>query len=91
MIRYATDTSRWEPWQRDYGLGLILIIPPEEVARQIDPLRAKHDPRAFANCPTRASISRDRARSSSALPVRTKARTDSTLAHAVTAARAGDG
>jgi hypothetical protein len=57
MVEHAADTSKWEKWQRDYRLGLILIIPPEEVARQIDPLRAKHDPRAFANCPTHVSVS----------------------------------
>ncbi len=57
MIRYARDTSNWEDWQRDYRFGLILIMPPEEVARQINPLRAKFDPRAFAICPTHISLS----------------------------------
>jgi len=57
MITYATDISKWEDWQRDYRLGLILIMPPEDVARQIDPLRAKYDPYAFAICPTHISFS----------------------------------
>ena len=57
MITYTADTSKWEDWQRDYRLGLILIMPPEEVARQIDPLRAKYDPYAFAICPTHISVS----------------------------------
>jgi len=57
VITYAADTSKWEDWQRDYRLGLILIIPPEEVSRQIDPLRAKYDPYAFAICPTHISLS----------------------------------
>ena len=57
MVTYVTDTSKWEDWQHDYRLGLILIMPPEEVARQIDPLRAKHDPRAYAICPTHISLS----------------------------------
>jgi len=57
MITYATDTSKWEDWQRDYRLGLILIMPPEEVARQINPLRAKYDPHAFAICPTHVPLS----------------------------------
>ena len=26
MVNYVTDTSRWEKWQRDYRLGLILIM-----------------------------------------------------------------
>ncbi len=57
MITYVMNTSKWEDWQRDYRLGLILIMPPKEVSQQIDPLRAKHDPRAFAICPTHISVS----------------------------------
>ena len=57
MITFTSDTSKWEDWQRDYRLGLILIIPPEEVSRQVDPLRAKYDPYAFAICPTHISVS----------------------------------
>ena len=57
MVVYATDTSEWEDWYCEYRLGLILIMPPEEVSRQIDPLRAKHDPYAFAICPTHISLS----------------------------------
>lgn len=57
MISYATDTSQWEDWQHDYRLGLILILPPPEISRQVDPLRAKYDPRAYAICPTHISVS----------------------------------
>ena len=57
MNTYTNDTAKWEDWQRDYRLGLILIMPPEEVAWQIDPLRAKYDPYAFAICPTHISLS----------------------------------
>ena len=57
MVTYVTDTSKWEEWQRDYRLGLILIMPPPEVSRLTDPLRAEHDPRSFANCPTHISVS----------------------------------
>ena len=57
MINYVEDTSNWEDWQRDYRLGLILIIPPPEVSQQIDPLREKHDPQSFAYCPTHISVS----------------------------------
>lgn len=32
-------------------------MPPEEVSRQIDPLRVKYDPYAFAICPTHISVS----------------------------------
>ena len=57
MITYATNTAKWEDWQRDYRFGLILIRPPEEVSQQIDALRAKYDPYAFAICPTHISLS----------------------------------
>ena len=57
MVTYVTDTSRWEDWQKDYRLGLILIMPPREVSRLIDPLRSKYDPKAFHSCPTHISIS----------------------------------
>ena len=57
MINYTEDTSKWENWQRDYRLGLILIMPPPEVSQQIDPLRAKYDFRSFSYCPTHISVS----------------------------------
>jgi hypothetical protein len=57
MVTYVTDTSKWEEWQVDYRLGLILIMPPPEVSSLIDPLRARYDPVAFAICPTHISIS----------------------------------
>ena len=50
-----TDNRQSRGWR--YRLGLILIMPPEDVAQQIDPLREKHDPYAFAICPTHISIS----------------------------------
>jgi 2'-5' RNA ligase len=56
-VEYVTDTSSWEKWQRDYRLGLILIMPPEEVAVQINPLRAKYDPRTYAYCPAHITLS----------------------------------
>jgi hypothetical protein len=57
MVTYVMDTSNWEEWQRDYKLGLILIMPPEEVSQHIDPLRMKYDPYAFSICPTHISLS----------------------------------
>ncbi len=54
---YVEDTLMWEDWQRDYRLGLILIMPPLEVSKQIDPLRKKYDPRSFACCSTHVSVS----------------------------------
>ena len=57
VTAYATDTSKWEKWQRDYRLGLILIMPPDDVAKQINPLRAKYDPRSCAICPAHITLS----------------------------------
>ena len=57
MINYVADTSKWEQWQNDYRLGLILIMPPAEVSSQIDPLRFKYDPKAFYSCTTHISVS----------------------------------
>ena len=54
---YAEDISDWEDWQRDYRFGLILIMPPEQVARRIDALRARHDPRSHDICPAHISLS----------------------------------
>lgn len=57
MVTYVTDTSHWEAWQRDYRFGLILILPPPEVARQIDPLKARYDLRGGYVCdPHRSRI-----------------------------------
>ncbi|MEM7028493.1 MAG: 2'-5' RNA ligase family protein [Chloroflexota bacterium] len=57
MIKYTEDISKWEDWQQDYRLGLILIMPPPEVSQPIDALRARYDPRSFAYCPTHISVS----------------------------------
>jgi 2'-5' RNA ligase len=57
MISYATDTSQWEAWQREYRLGLILILPPDEVGRQVDALRRERDPRSAAICEAHISLS----------------------------------
>ena len=57
MIDYVTDTSKWEKWQRDYRLGLILIMPPEEVAKPVNALRSKYDPKSYANCPAHITLS----------------------------------
>lgn len=51
------NRSKWEAWQRDYEFGLLLIMPPQEVAREIDVLRAQYDPRSFAICPAHISVS----------------------------------
>ncbi len=57
MITYAADTSKWEDWQRGYRLGVILILPPPDVSREVDFLRARYDPRSAAWCPAHISLS----------------------------------
>lgn len=57
VITYATDTSNWEDWQRGYRLGVILILPPPDVSREVNSLRARYDPRSAASCPAHISLS----------------------------------
>jgi len=57
IVPYVTDTSRWESWQCDYRLGLILIMPPEEVGGPVNALREKYDPYTDAICPAHITLS----------------------------------
>jgi 2'-5' RNA ligase len=57
VIRYVQDTSGWEEWQREYRLGLILILPPADVGAQVDALRREHDPRSASICGAHISLS----------------------------------
>ena len=44
MVKYVTDTSHWEDWQREYRLGLILILPPDDIGKQVEQGRAGVNP-----------------------------------------------
>jgi hypothetical protein len=58
--RYARITD-WLDWQRPYRLGVLLVLPPDPVRREIDELRAKYDPRSHAFVgvrPARAPLAR---------------------------------
>jgi hypothetical protein len=55
--RPVVDTSRWEPWQRDYRFGVILVSPPPHVASAIDALRQAYDPKSHAICSAHISVS----------------------------------
>lgn len=57
MISYAENLSDWQDWQRDYRLGLLLILPPPEIAREVDALRARYDPRSFSICSAHITVS----------------------------------
>src|SRR5688572_17628629 len=41
--RDVADTSSWEPWQHDYRFGVVLVMPPPQVASPIDALRQAYD------------------------------------------------
>lgn len=56
-VEYVTDTSTWDKWQRDYRLGLILIMPPAATAGQVNALRTKYDPPAYASCSAHITLS----------------------------------
>jgi hypothetical protein len=55
--QYVVDTSSWESWQRDYRFGVILVMPPPDVASSIDALRQTHDPKSHAILSAHISVS----------------------------------
>lgn len=55
--RDAVDISGWEPWQRDYRYGVILVMPPPHVAAPINALRETYDPKSHAICSAHISVS----------------------------------
>ena len=46
----VTDLSHWEPWQRAYRHGALLLFPPAGIIEEVDALRARHDPVSHAVC-----------------------------------------
>jgi hypothetical protein len=50
-------TSSWEPWQRDYRFGVVLVMPPPHVASAIDALRQAYDQQSHAICSAHISVS----------------------------------
>jgi hypothetical protein len=52
----VADTASWESWQRDYRFGVILVLPPPDVAASIDAVQA-YDPKSHAICPAHISVS----------------------------------
>jgi hypothetical protein len=55
--RAVVGRSRWEPWQRDYRFGVILVMPPPHVASPIDALRETYDQKSHAICSAHISVS----------------------------------
>lgn len=52
---YARMTG-WLDWQRPYRLGVLLVLPPGPVRREIDALRARYDPRSHAFAEAHVSL-----------------------------------
>jgi hypothetical protein len=55
---YSPTTNHWEPWQRTYQFGTLLIFPPEPLRTTINQLRAIHDPYSQAICDAHISLTR---------------------------------
>ena len=47
----------WDDWQREYRFGVLLILPPPEIAREVDALRAIYDPKSHSICTAHISVS----------------------------------
>ena len=56
ICEYVSDVQSWEPWQREYRYGVILIYPPEPLRSTVNALRARHDPRSQAACDAHVSL-----------------------------------
>jgi 2'-5' RNA ligase len=56
ITHYKEDIQTWEPWQRDYRFGVVLIFPPDPPRAEVNALRAKHDPRSHATCEAHISL-----------------------------------
>ena len=54
---YAEEMLEWDEWQRDYRFGALLIMPPPEIAQQVDSLRARYDPKSYSICAAHISVS----------------------------------
>ncbi len=52
---YARMTG-WLDWQRPYRLGVLLVLPPGPVRREVDELRARYDPRSHAFAEAHVSL-----------------------------------
>jgi 2'-5' RNA ligase len=56
VTRYESSMDGWEPWQREYRFGAILIFPPEPLLSQVNALRQVHDPRSHGVCEAHVSL-----------------------------------
>ena len=56
ITHYEEDIQTWEPWQREYRYGVVLIFPPDPPRAEVNALRAKHDPWSHATCEAHISL-----------------------------------
>jgi 2'-5' RNA ligase len=54
-LPYARMTD-WLDWQRPYRFGVLLVLPPDPVRKEINALRAKYDPRSHAAAEAHISL-----------------------------------
>jgi 2'-5' RNA ligase len=52
---YARMTD-WLDWQRPYRLGVLLVLPPGRVRKEVNELRARYDPRSQAAAEAHVSL-----------------------------------
>jgi 2'-5' RNA ligase len=55
MPTYPTAMT-WLDWQKQYRLGVILVLPPEPVRSRINLLRARYDPQSHKNVEAHISL-----------------------------------
>lgn len=46
----------WEPWQRAYRHGVLLLLPPSDVVGDVDELRARYDPVSHEICRAHVTV-----------------------------------
>jgi 2'-5' RNA ligase superfamily len=53
---YARMTTDWLDWQRPYRLGVLLVLPPGRLRKEVNELRARYDPRSHAIAEAHVSL-----------------------------------
>jgi hypothetical protein len=53
---YAADTSQWQEWQRAYRFGVLLILPHDPPAKEVNDLRSVYDPIGQSICEAHISL-----------------------------------
>ena len=56
VTAYAASMEPWEPWQREYRFGVLLLYPPDPPLQAVNALRDRHDPRGQSYCEAHISL-----------------------------------